>query len=229
MFYMFNAERVLTKKYLDEISPINEHHFPVGNYFLDKRKKIDPSSIIYSVGILRDVSFDLAVSGMFGCNIFMYDPTPESIEYMKTHSSNAHFKFFPLGVWTENTTLKFFIPEHGGSSSAIYPQGNKYFEAECKTIQTLMSINNHSRIDVFKADIEGAALPVLEQMIHQNIFPEQIIIEFERPSGNLEEMFDFFYRVSQLKRELKKAGYEVFNLPREKFKYFSLELLFVRV
>ena len=42
-----------------------------------------------------------------------------------------------------------------------------------------MSQNNHSNIDLVKLDIEGAGIDVIDNFVSQNIFPKQIIAEFE--------------------------------------------------
>ncbi len=228
LFYPFYPERVRTKKYQELIPQINKNHYQVGNYYLDKRKSLTPTSVIYSLGIGEEVSFDDEVSKMFSCSVYMYDPTPASIDFIKkNYSSNKYFKFFPVGIWIENTILKFYSSSGGGSSSAVYStMGKNFFEAKCVTMEDVLKENFHTHIDVFKADIEGAALPILEQMIEKTILPEQIVVELERhKEGN----DDFFSRVDSLREKLKNLGYEEFNLPREKWRYFSLELLFVRI
>jgi len=227
IFYLFDEERVQTKKYQKDIPQINTNHIEAGNYYLDKRIELGQDSIVYSLGISVDISFDSFVASTYGCEVYMYDPTPISIEFMKQHEGNKLLKFKPVAVWTENTTLKFYEPAFGGSASAVYEWSEKYFEAVCFTMATLMKENNHTIIDVFKADIEGAALPILEQMIDNTVFPHQIIIEFERPRNDAKKVADFFESVSKIRTQLKERGYEEFLLPRTTTKYFSLEMLFV--
>ena len=91
-----------------------------------------------------------------------------------------------------------------------------------------MEKNNHKKISVFKADIEGAALPVLNQMILNKIYTEQIIVEFERPKKNMLKINTFFKDVSSLRSKLDGLGYEEYLLPRKKAKYYALEMLFVK-
>jgi FkbM family methyltransferase len=229
LFYRWDYQRVVTRHYLDAIPAIDRNHKPFGNYFLDADIPLSAQSKVYSLGILRNVSFDDAVSKAFGCEVFMYDPTPVCQEFMMAHAANPGFRYFPLGVWTEDTTLRLYSPAHGGSSSAVYQQGESHFDAECRTMCTLMADNGHSHIDVFKADIEGAALPILEQMVDESMFPGQVIVELERPRGGVEELVDFLYRVSTLRKRLRDVGYAEYKLPRDRFIFFSLELLFGRV
>lgn len=231
LFYVFDANRVRTKKYLGDIQLIDENHYLAGNYYLDKRVNIDKNSIVYSLGILNDIRFDRYLSKQFGCSIFMYDPTPLSIEFMGTQKDD-NFKFFPYGVWTEETTLTFYEPKYGGSSS-IHADGDKgemnSFDAKCFTIKKLMNDNKHHHIDLFKADIEGAALPILEQMIDQLIFPTEIVVEFERPRSGESEINDFFLRVDAVRNKLKLENYKEYQIPRGHAKYYSIEFLFVKI
>ncbi len=92
-----------------------------------------------------------------------------------------------------------------------------------------MEYNGHSHIDVLKADIEGAALPVVEKLIADGIYPDQLVVEFERPIHDLEGNIEFFHQLMKLRQKLHGLGYEEFRLPRTTAKYFSFELLFSRI
>jgi FkbM family methyltransferase len=227
--YFLDSKRVFTKELLGTFPKIDERHIEVGNYFLDKRLPLNSESIVYSIGILTEISFDIAVAEKFDSQVFMYDPTPVSIDFMKQYEGHRNFHFFPFGVWIENTILKFYLPNDAGSAS-IMSENNKgkYFEANCKTLQTLMTENQHDRIDVLKMDIEGAALPILEEMEKAHIYPNQIVVELERPSGDIQQNIDFFHRVLTLCNKLEAKDYEIFALPRAAYSYYCMELLFVK-
>ena len=227
VFYILDKDRILTKKYQQNIPVINGAHFKAGNYYLDPRIPLDQDSVVYSLGILTEISFDLFLSEKYGCEVYMYDPTPVSINFMEQYAANPLLQFRPYGVWTENTTLRFYSPKAGRSASMMLEESDDYFDAECRSMAELMKENNHVKIDLFKADIEGAALPILEQMITQDILPHQIVVEFERPIKDKEAIDDYFLRVTRLRDALKSKGFEEFLLPRKYSKYYSLELLFV--
>lgn len=224
--YFLDYKRVITKEFLKNIPPINDTHLRTGNYFIDTNHLLDANSIVYSFGILKDIQFDVAMVDKFDCSVFMYDPTPQSIEFMETHKANKQLRFFPKGVWTEQTVLKFFQDPEGGSASAVFDfASSDYFDAPCDTIDSFMKENGHSNIDVLKMDIEGAALPILEYMQQNDIQPKQIIVELERPKKDVDQLIDFFFRVNALLDYYRKNDYSIFKLPKEKSKYFSLELL----
>ena len=128
LIYLFDKGRVLTKNYQKGIKKINSNHVKSGNYYLDSRVPITEKSIVYSIGILNDISFDLYLQKKYGCKIFMYDPTPISQKFMLQHKRNELLIYSPVGVWTKNTTLKFFEPKRGGSFSVVEgDDSNKYF------------------------------------------------------------------------------------------------------
>jgi hypothetical protein len=64
-------------------------------------------------------------------------------------------------------------------------------------------------------------------MLENDVFPDQVIVEFERPRNNLPEVNKFFDRISKIRTVLKSKGFEEFQLPRGAAKYYALELLFV--
>ena len=229
LIYYFDKERVLTKRYQSDINRLNSNYIKAGNYYLDSRIPITKKSIVYSLGIGSDISFDLYVQNNFGCEIFMCDPTPASIIFMKNYKSNKFLKYEPIGVWVENTTLRFHEPQFGGSASVMQDEKiGGYFDAKCLTMATIMRQNKHDEISIFKADIEGAALPILDQMIQNKIFPDQIVAEFERPRKNMSKIQGFFDDLSNLRSKLDEMGYEEYLLPRKESKYYSLEMLFVQ-
>ena len=65
-------------------------------------------------------------------------------------------------------------------------------------------------------------------MILNKIYPDQIIVEFERPKKSSSKINDFFNNVSDLRSKLNVAGYEEYLLPRNKARYYALEMLFVK-
>jgi len=226
----FDAQRRRTRAYLAGIPPLDAEQFPAGNYFLDRRRPLGAESVVYSFGILKDIEFDEAVANRFGCPVHMFDPTPVTRQFMAHYATDARFDYHPIGVWTENTTLTFFEPELSGSASVVFGDAQAgTFQAECYTVAEIMRRCGHPKIDVFKADIEGAALPVLEQMVGEGILPDQIIVELERPLSSVSAIDDFFTRVSGLREALRTAGYAEYQLPRRAARYFSLELLFVKL
>lgn len=229
--YRLDPNRVRTKDFLSQFPVVGEHQYRVGSYYLDRRVPLSKESTVYSLGVGGDVDFDLAVSHLTGCHVQLYDPTPFSIEMMKEIGAEyPKLHFEPFGIWTEDTMLRFHYPSYGGSASATLTDGRGvFFEAQCKTFVSVMKENGHTKCDVLKMDIEGAALPVLKQLIESGIVPDQVIAEFERPRRNAEVIDQYFTQLSSICECLAHLGYQVVRLPREHARYFSVELLFSKI
>jgi FkbM family methyltransferase len=225
-----DSYRQIHRRIQHQIPKLNHNHIPLGNYFLDKRKDLNSNSIIYSLGVGTHIDFDIAISEKYGCPVFMYDPTPASIEFMKTRV-NDKLKFFPYGVWNEPSELKFYTPDWGGSST-IFPQYESQvpeFVAPCDSLSVFMKQNQHNHIDVLKMDIEGAGIVVLRDILKRSIFPNQIVVELERPiERDPTVQIRFFADVLDIMDTLKSQGYEIFQIPQSGYKYLSFELLCVK-
>lgn len=84
-----------------------------------------------------------------------------------------------------------------------------------------MLANKHSNLDVLKLDIEGAALVVLNDMLDNDIFPSQIVAEFERPNTKkASDYISFYCDLNKLIDRLNSLGYSTHRLPREKYCYY---------
>ncbi len=228
LFISRDPFRVLTRTVLKQFPLVTENDcYKIGNYYIDKDSIINADSIVYSLGVGTQIDFDIELESRFGCKIHMFDPTPVSIEYMKGYTK-PNFVFYPIGIWKEPTTFKFYKHKWGGSSSIIETENSVLdFEAECITIQQAMTQNSHSRIDLIKIDIEGAGLEVFKSMLEVGVFPKQVVIELER---NLSD--DVSKQISNLSSIMKlieqvKDKYHIKRLPQTGVKYYALEFLFI--
>lgn len=223
--------RAITKMLLDEFPRPDENHTLYGNYFLDNRAPLNAQSIVYSLGIGTHIDFDVAVAEKTGCEVFMYDPTPESVAFMQKQT-DPRFRFFPFGVWDHPMELNFYTPPWGGSSSIFpYEEGQKPdFVAQCDTLPSFMEKNGHTHIDVLKMDIEGAGLVVLKNLLAHHIYPTQLVMELERPKEEtVVEQISFFADMIQVLKTLKEKGYVVYQIPQHSgIKYFSFEFLCIK-
>ncbi len=228
--YFLNKNRLLTKKYEKQFKVIDNNHIAYSNYFLDKRIALTPLSLIYSFGILNDVGFELDISKKIGCVVNMFDPTPLSIEYIKDNYAHYDkFNYKPIGLWKEDKVLSFYTANLGGSASAVLDIASaNRFDAPCYTLGSIMKLLGHNGkvIDVLKMDIEGAALPAMIQFFNEDIFPTQIIAEFERPKKNVPE---FFNELDNLNAIAIHKGYQIYLIPRPMQKYYAVELLYVKL
>lgn len=230
MMSRFDPFRVLARRFEKALPKLNANHIKLGNYYVDKRVQYTETPTIYSMGVLTDISFDLAAADYYNTDIFLFDPAPVAIKFMEKQN-DTRLRFQDYGVWIEDKIMEFMLPEVAGRSPSMFMhhEGGVFF-APCKSIPSIMRELKHSKIDILKMDIEGAALPVLEHLILQEIhLPSQIIVEFENVNPSLVEFCDFYLRVNKLVDDLADLNYSVVNLPRDYNFYRSVELLFCRL
>ncbi|WP_414830136.1 FkbM family methyltransferase [Alteromonas sp. H39] len=229
LFYRFDARRVLAKEFEDALRQPDGTLIRMGNYLIDKQQTFSEPPVVYSLGVLTDTSFDVAVAEHYDTHVYLFDPAPIAADYI---SKNPHpqLTFFDYGVWTENTTTVFSCPEkEGRSPSMLMAHKGKKFTAECRTLEDIMNSLGHENVDILKMDIEGAALPILEDLVEKNRkLPTQIVVEFERYEAEIIQFCEFYVRVQKLMDAFTERGYQVYNLPRRYHKYNCLELLFTK-
>jgi len=165
---------------------IDCNKLPFGNQFANwtfNPDNINAESIVYSFGIGTDISFDVQMIQKFGLKVFAYDPTPKSIEWLKTQNVPANFMAQQIGLADFNGEISFHLPENENyvSCSIIDTEGfsnEKSVKAKVLTLITLMEQNGHQKIDILKMDIEGAEYDVIKNIVNSDLKISQILIEF---------------------------------------------------
>jgi FkbM family methyltransferase len=141
-------------------------------------------SVVYSVGVGEDVTFDEELHRRCGCTIHAFDPTPRAQRYVE-RVRPVGITFHPYGVWRSNGTTRFYAPQdpsHVSHSILNLQDTETFFEGEVRTLGTAMKELGHPRIDLLKMDIEGAEYAVLEDMLATGVRPRIVCVELEHPS-----------------------------------------------
>ena len=74
-------------------------------YVEDLSKK----SVVYSFGVSSNITFDQALTEECDCKIYLFDPTPPALDFIKSRRlGNSNLIFKPLGVWIETTMKRFY-------------------------------------------------------------------------------------------------------------------------
>ena len=85
-----------------------------GGFFLPSNIKPKKNNIIYyGVGVGEDVSFDVIISKLFNCNVYLIDPTPKA---------KKHYE--KLNTFLNNNKVSYLTSEGGGDKNywnIIYP------------------------------------------------------------------------------------------------------------
>jgi hypothetical protein len=78
---------------------------------------LDTSSVVYSVGVGNDISFDLELIRRFGATVHGFDPSPLAIEWIAAQDLPANYLFHPWGLSAPDGSADFFAPVSGGMYS----------------------------------------------------------------------------------------------------------------
>ena len=102
-------------------------------------------------------------------------------------------------------------------------------DVEFIDIQGLINLVNKP-ITMMKLDIEGAALPIVHNIIEHNLLPELkiIIAELEAPMYQSYKIFEKFqFELENFLLLIEKENWNLFVIPKEKNKYLSLEVVLI--
>ncbi len=139
----------------------------------------------YCAGLGEDGSFDMALASRYGCQVFVFDPTPRAAEYAEAYLADFDLiSFHSIGLWSERKTIRFYAPRdpsHVSHSALNLQRSSTYFEASCVSVRDFMNDAGHDSIAILKLDIEGAEYAVLSSLIRDNIRPGVICVEFDQP------------------------------------------------
>lgn len=139
-------------------------------------------SILLSFGVGNDISFDLALHKAGVKKIFLFDPTPSAIAFIGKLKLPASFSFFPIGLDNRDGHKLMYLPAGNRVSGSIFLnrhlQQENSVQVEMRTLSAIMKMLNISHIDILKIDIEGSEFVVLENILQENIFPDQICLEY---------------------------------------------------
>lgn len=177
-----------------------------GGWWYDS-KTIKDGAVIYSFGLGEDTSWDEALIRR-GASVYGYDPTPRSAAYVNSrqelNNGPGFFYHTAEGLWTEDTTLTFTLPDnptHVSLRAGEHDSKQGTILLKVNSLSNFLIANGHSKIDILKIDIEGAEYDFLEQLLEMNFFPfDQLLVEFHHrffESGKHRQdrlLLDMFHR-----------------------------------
>lgn len=146
---------------------------------------LSETSIVYSLGVGEDVSFDEYLMNKYKCKVYAYDPTPKSIIFVKNKNLPSLFHFFDSGVSDHDGDANFYFPENKDNAVSCTTYNRWGYDekiikpvvVKMKRLSTLMKENGHTKIDLLKMDIEGSEYAVIKDIIGSNIQITQLCVE----------------------------------------------------
>jgi FkbM family methyltransferase len=150
-----------------------------GGWFTET-KGLNASSVVYSLGIGENISWDLGMIDRFGCNVYAFDMTPRVSKWLSQQKLSRHLIFEAVGVSDRDGTETFEFKEGKVDVSIAKRFGTSAssLNLPVKSLRTIMTERGHTHIDILKMDIEGAEYKVLPQVLQLNI--HQILFESHR-------------------------------------------------
>jgi len=183
--------------------------------------QLNKDSIIYSIGVGEDASFDIALIEELGLTIYAFDPTPKSIKWVKEQQFSQQFIMHEYGIADFDGSVSFSPPENPDHVSHTILERSSTkdnaIEVPVKRLETIMKDLGHNEIDVLKMDIEGAEYGVIKNIESTGIRPKQLLIEFHHrfPEVGIE-------KTKEAIEIIKKMGYGLFSVSDtgEEFSFF---------
>lgn len=130
--------------------------------------------------------------------------------------SKSQLVLFKKALWHKETNLRFFSPpniKHVSHSISNfqnnYRSDTPFIEVQSTTIQKIVDQNKMDHIELLKLDIEGAEIDVLNDLMVKNIFPNQIIVEYDEL--NLKHTKNVISKIEKTHNLLIKNGYELIH------------------
>ena len=171
---------------------------------------IDAQSVVYSFGVGCDVSFDQGLIAARGVTVHAFDPTPRSIDWLKTQALPETFVFHPWGIADFDGTARFHAPKDPTHVSHTLLDGGDVgtgtVEVPVFRLRTIMDKLGHDRIDILKMDIEGAEYGVLGDLLGSGIPITQILIEFHHGRSGVP-----LEKTQTAVDALERAGFRAFH------------------
>ncbi|MFK7967488.1 MAG: FkbM family methyltransferase [Burkholderiaceae bacterium] len=185
---------------------------------------LDADSVCYCAGCGEDITFDLALIQTFGCDVFGIDPTPRSVAFVeKAAAGQDQYHLLSIGLWSSDETVRFYAPQdntHVSHSITNLQNTSEYFEADVKTVKSVMAEQSHRNLALLKLDIEGAELAVIETMLADGVLPRVLCVEYDcltDPDVSVRA------RLQTLNQTLLRRGYALFWIEGRNFTFVQSE------
>lgn len=173
--------------------------------------RLDADSVVYSLGVGEDLSFDLSLIAAHGVAVHAFDPTPRSVEWVARQDLPERLRFHPWAVADRDGVLTLHPPSDPRHvSHRAVPTtggGREPVEVPCRRLISIAAELGHDRIHLLKVDIEGFEYSVLADLLDSGPEVDQIVVEFHHRFDGIPAA-----RTRAALDQLNRAGYRVFHV-----------------
>lgn len=181
---------------------------PNGGFYMDIHA-LQTNDFVLSFGVGTDISFDLQLIDKTQCKVFGFDPTPKSIDWIKSQTLNSNYSFFPYGIALETGQVRFFLPKNenhvsGSLMPMDYVNTHSAVDVPVKSMQDVVKDVDALKVKAVKMDIEGAEYTVMPSVLLA--LPNLKIIAVEIHERFVE---DGIAKTRKMINELEQYGFEL--------------------
>lgn len=177
---------------------------------------LKPKDIVYSLGLSTNIEFDLNLIAKFGVEIHGFDPTPESVSWIRQQSLPTAFHHHPIAIGGHNGEMVFEFPDKDGACARAITQPSTHstghplpatLSVPCRRLPSIAKELGHDRIALLKMDIEGSEYEVLDDLFDSGMDVGQILVEFHHrfPELKLEQ-------TKTAVRRLRECGFKMIHI-----------------
>lgn len=178
-------------------------------------ERLDASSVVYSLGVGDNVDFDLGIIEKFGAGVYAFDPTPYAKEWVESQDLPREFVFRPWAASGEDGTLRLYrrVSKRGKKAKVMWTaedeagDSNDFIDAPAYTVNTMMKLLGHEKVDLLKMDVEGAEYSILAGLQNATHPPTQLLVEFHHRFPGIGKE-----RTAAAIKGLRKMGYKIFDI-----------------